>query len=282
MLGLQPSPTVIEALVYVLYAVPMALYVLWPDRLRRRRRQQPRRRPPGRARREPGLSPLPELPMTPISRRRLLASAGIGAAGIGIGGGGYLVGQDSAEASGEGTGSVPFYGEHQAGIDTPAQDRLHFASFDLLTESRAELRELMREWTLAAAEMTAGEMIGDVNDELLAPPDDTGETVGLLPSNLTVTFGFGPSLFERRGLGLAAQAPGGAAARSRRCPATSWTRSKAAATSASRPAPTTPRSPSTRSATWPGSAAARWRCAGPSSASAAPPAPAAARTRRAT
>jgi high-affinity iron transporter len=38
MLGLQPSPTVIEALVYVLYAVPMAIYVLWPDRFRRRRR----------------------------------------------------------------------------------------------------------------------------------------------------------------------------------------------------------------------------------------------------
>ncbi len=38
MLGLQPNPTVIEALVYVLYAVPMALYVLWPDRFRRRHR----------------------------------------------------------------------------------------------------------------------------------------------------------------------------------------------------------------------------------------------------
>jgi len=38
MLGLQPSPTVIEVLVYGLYAVPMALYVLWPDRLRGRRR----------------------------------------------------------------------------------------------------------------------------------------------------------------------------------------------------------------------------------------------------
>jgi high-affinity iron transporter len=38
MLGLQPQPTVGEALVYVLYALPMALYVLWPDRLRPRRR----------------------------------------------------------------------------------------------------------------------------------------------------------------------------------------------------------------------------------------------------
>jgi deferrochelatase/peroxidase EfeB len=145
--------------------------------------------------------------MTPISRRNLLKTAGVGAAGIGLGAGGYLVGQESAEASAAGTGSVPFYGAHQAGIDTPAQDRLFFASFDLLTESPAELRELMREWSRAAAEMTAGEMIGDVNDVELAPPDDTGETVGHLASNLTVTFGFGPGLFERRGLGLAAKRP---------------------------------------------------------------------------
>jgi deferrochelatase/peroxidase EfeB len=147
------------------------------------------------------------LPMSPITRRSLLRSAGLGAAGIGLGAGGYLVGQESAETSGEGTGSVPFFGAHQAGIDTPAQDRLHFASFDLLTESPAELRELMREWSRAAVEMSTGEMIGDVNDLELAPPDDTGETVGHLASNLTVTFGFGPGLFEKRGLGLAAQRP---------------------------------------------------------------------------
>ena len=145
--------------------------------------------------------------MTPITRRRLLASAGIGAAGIGLGATGYLVGQDSAEASGDGTGNVPFYGEHQAGIATPAQDRLHFAAFDLLTEDPAELRELMQNWSKAASEMTAGELIGDVNYEELAPPDDTGETVGLLPSSLTVTFGFGPGVFAKRGLGLGVQRP---------------------------------------------------------------------------
>jgi high-affinity iron transporter len=39
MLGLQPAPTVIEALVYVLYAVPMLLFVIWPERLRPRRRR---------------------------------------------------------------------------------------------------------------------------------------------------------------------------------------------------------------------------------------------------
>ncbi len=145
--------------------------------------------------------------MTELTRRRLLASAGVGAAGIGLGGAaGYLVGTESAEAS-DGTGSVPFYGEHQAGIATPAQDRLHFAAFDLVDKSPAALRELMQEWSAAAAEMTAGQMVGDVNEMQLAPPDDTGETVGLLPSRLTVTFGFGPSLFEHRGLGLNGKRP---------------------------------------------------------------------------
>ncbi len=146
--------------------------------------------------------------MTPITRRRLLASASAGAAGLGLGGAtGFLVGQETAEAKSDGTGSVAFYGEHQAGIDTPAQDRLHFAAFDLVTESRSELQEMLREWSQAAAEMTAGDMIGAANNLQPAPPDDTGETVGLLPSRLTVTIGFGPSLFERRGLGLRGKRP---------------------------------------------------------------------------
>jgi deferrochelatase/peroxidase EfeB len=146
-------------------------------------------------------------PIAQITRRRLLASAGVGAAAVGIGGGGLLAGHQLAEAGDEGTGSVDFFGEHQAGIATAAQDRLHFAAFDLLTEDPAELRELMREWTVAAVEASGGKMIGDVNDVPLAPPGDTGETVGLLPSRLTVTFGFGPSLFDKPGLGLRGRRP---------------------------------------------------------------------------
>jgi high-affinity iron transporter len=53
MLGLQPEPTVGEALVYVLYAVPMTMYVLWPDRLRRRRRSKA----PAPAKQQPGAAP---------------------------------------------------------------------------------------------------------------------------------------------------------------------------------------------------------------------------------
>jgi high-affinity iron transporter len=43
MLGLQPEPTEVEVLVYLLYAIPMGLYVVWPDRWRKsiRVRRQP-------------------------------------------------------------------------------------------------------------------------------------------------------------------------------------------------------------------------------------------------
>jgi high-affinity iron transporter len=39
MLGLQPSPTVIEVGVYLLYAIPMAIFVLWPQGMRVRPRR---------------------------------------------------------------------------------------------------------------------------------------------------------------------------------------------------------------------------------------------------
>ena len=41
MLGLQPQPTVGETIVWLVYAVPMCLYVAWPDRWRWRRRPIP-------------------------------------------------------------------------------------------------------------------------------------------------------------------------------------------------------------------------------------------------
>ena len=49
MLGLQPKPTVGEALVHLIYAVPMGLYVIWPDRWRLRRDPVPVRSSPAEA-----------------------------------------------------------------------------------------------------------------------------------------------------------------------------------------------------------------------------------------
>ncbi len=40
MLGLQPSPTVIEVTVYLAYAVPMTVFVLWPQGMRPWRRRE--------------------------------------------------------------------------------------------------------------------------------------------------------------------------------------------------------------------------------------------------
>ena len=45
MLGLQPAPTVIEAALYLVYAVPMLIYVLWPSQVRLRRGRLGARRP---------------------------------------------------------------------------------------------------------------------------------------------------------------------------------------------------------------------------------------------
>jgi deferrochelatase/peroxidase EfeB len=96
-----------------------------------------------------------------------------------------------------------FHGEHQAGITTPAQDRLHFAAFDVTTGSRKELVSLLQQWTAAAARMVRGDPAGEVGPtqgSYLLPPDDTGEAIGLPSSGLTLTFGLGPSLFvDERG-----------------------------------------------------------------------------------
>ncbi len=106
--------------------------------------------------------------------------------------------------------TVPFYGPHQAGIATPAQDRLHFAAFDVVTDSADDVRDLLRTWTEAAAAMTAGLPAGLENDNPDAPPDDTGEAVGLETARLSITFGLGPSLFVHEGndrFGLASRRP---------------------------------------------------------------------------
>ncbi len=135
-----------------------------------------------------------------LSRRGLLGLAGAGAAGIALGGG---IGA-AAVAAAVGAGSTPaathypFHGAHQAGITTPAQDRLHFAAFDMAAgATRADLSSLLSDWTEAAARMTQGLPVGEgAGGDPLAPPDDTGEAEGLPPSGLTITFGFGPELFR--------------------------------------------------------------------------------------
>ncbi len=137
-----------------------------------------------------------------VSRRRLLGVAGAGAVAVGAAGvGGFAYGQESQEPpTGVDQARYPFAGRHQAGITTPAQDRLHFATFDVTTDSREELVALLRRWTAAAREMTAGRQVGGAAPTSYdSPPSDTGEALGLDAAGLTLTIGFGPSLFEKDG-----------------------------------------------------------------------------------
>jgi deferrochelatase/peroxidase EfeB len=150
------------------------------------------------------------------SRRRLLAGTGAAVGGAVAGGlAGYFARPgdtaagtltDAGEIAGDSDQTIPFYGAHQAGIATPAQDRLAFGAMNVVSgTTRAGLSALLREWTTAAARMTAGKLVGE-DTQPYAPPVDTGEATGSPPSRLTVTIGYGPSLFDHR-FGLAARKP---------------------------------------------------------------------------
>ena len=99
-----------------------------------------------------------------------------------------------------GATSVPFHGEHQAGIVTPAQDRLHFAAFDVITTEPS--------WCALLAGVDAGRR---ADDGRARTPAGTARSAASRrrrrttparrsacpPSALTLTIGFGPSLFDR-------------------------------------------------------------------------------------
>jgi deferrochelatase/peroxidase EfeB len=154
-----------------------------------------------------------------LSRRGLLGlvgtGVGAGVLGLGVGVGTDRAVQAHADGSSGASASYPFFGGHQSGIVTAAQDRLHFASFDVADGvTRTELVELLKDWSYAASRLTAGLDVsptGATGGELLAPPDDTGEATGLPAAGLTVTIGFGATLFTATDgtdrFGLASQRP---------------------------------------------------------------------------
>jgi deferrochelatase/peroxidase EfeB len=153
------------------------------------------------------------------SRRGFLGAAGSALAASTLAGrseaqeSGTLARNPAASAVGGSSrtdGSVPFYGRHQGGIDTPQQTHVVFASFDLVTNEASDLVQMLQDWTEAAALMTAGETAGALIGDPSASPPDSGDALGLGPRRLTLTFGFGPGLFEKEGkdrYGLRAKRP---------------------------------------------------------------------------
>ncbi len=124
------------------------------------------------------------------------AGAGLGAAGV------AQAALDPKHPSGAAAHSevLPFYDTHQGGIVTPQQAHTYVAAFDLTTNSRDDVINLLREWTAAAARMSQGDtavpLAGSGDDK---SPPDSGDVLGLGASALTITFGFGPGLFTSEG-----------------------------------------------------------------------------------
>lgn len=154
-----------------------------------------------------------------IPRRSVFTAATAGALGLAAGGaGGGAIGASIASSAGVAAGAsttYPFFAPHQSGITTPVQDRLHFAAFDVADGvTREQLVQVLREWSYAASRLAQGLDVsasGAVGGAPQAPPDDTGEAMGLGASGLTITIGFGPTLFEtadgRDRFGIASQRP---------------------------------------------------------------------------
>lgn len=151
--------------------------------------------------------------MTDVSRRGMIGLAG---GGVALGAAGFAGGWGASRASAEPAPSAArrtydFFGAHQSGIVTPAQDRLYFAAFDVTATTRDDLESLLSAWSLAAERMMAGLPASDEATAYDAPPADTGEAEGLSSSGLTITFGFGPSLFRdahgKDRFGLASKQP---------------------------------------------------------------------------
>ena len=156
-----------------------------------------------------------------LTRSATLAAAGLATAG-----------EARAQATSAAPAQVePFWGEHQGGIVTPAQKHSYFAVFDLTTNKRSDVADLLSAWTIAAARLAEGKTAqplgADLTPIMVDRPQakaydqyrpanltgvaaDSGEALGLSPARLTVTFGLGSGLFIKDGVdryGLAGRRP---------------------------------------------------------------------------
>ena len=128
-----------------------------------------------------------------ISRRRLLTG---GAALLGVAAGAAVTaavhGDEEVRVEPvHGDDTVPFHGVHQAGVETAPQAHAWFVALDLVDDAdRAAAVRLMRLWTDDAERLTRG----------VGPLADQDRELAAHPARLTVTVGFGPSLFASLGL----------------------------------------------------------------------------------
>jgi deferrochelatase/peroxidase EfeB len=144
----------------------------------------------------------------PRSTRRgfLAATAGLAA----VAGSNLAPTAAQAQSAGAADTTEPFWGAHQGGIVTPAQAHTYLATFDLTTTRRADVEKLLRQWTEAGALLSIGAPVDIAGEGDYPAAPDPADVLGLPPSRLTVTFGFGAGLFVKDGhdrYGLRAHRP---------------------------------------------------------------------------
>ena len=139
-----------------------------------------------------------------MDRREFLKKAGIGGAGLALGLSGasafFANKEHGSKQIADGQEEISFYGKHQAGITTPMQKNIYFVVLDLRTSDKNELIQLFKEWTDYSQKLVNGELVKKDGSNALLPPSDTGETVGLNPYRLTLTFGVSASFLTKLGL----------------------------------------------------------------------------------
>lgn len=139
-----------------------------------------------------------------MDRREFLKKAGIGGAGLALGLSGasafFAKKTDEQEKISYGNETIRFYGQHQAGITTAMQKNIYFVVLDLHTTDRDQVIQLFKDWTDYSAKLVEGDLVKKDGSNKLLPPSDTGETVGLNPHRLTLTFGVSADFLKKMGL----------------------------------------------------------------------------------
>lgn len=80
------------------------------------------------------------------------------------------------------------------------QKNIYFVVLDLHTTDRDKIIQLFKDWTDYSAKLVEGELVKKDGQNALFPPSDTGETVGLNPHRLTLTFGVSASFLKKMNL----------------------------------------------------------------------------------
>ena len=145
-----------------------------------------------------------------VSRRSFLKMLGIGGAGVVIG------------ASGAGS----IFHLNRCSIHQRMKIKMHlsfmvvykqvlqhrhkncnFVALELKTKDKQAIKDMFKKWTQMSVNMTDGAPAEKDSQNALLPPVDTGESIGLGASKLTLTYGISKSFLKK--IGMSSKIPSG-------------------------------------------------------------------------